>query len=300
MKKSLLIIMLMMVFVFSRTQEYHPLVDSNKIWSTAHQYSPGWTSFSDFTKFQGEETLEGNVYKKVWTTTDTNFASWNPSGYIREDAAKRVYIRTWSGGPDDLRYDFGAEVGDTISLFYDPMGIYFVVDSIDNYILLSGETRNRINLSCYAPESFFIGNDTWIEGMGSLYGVMQSGSCALVGDMPQLICFEENDTLKYFNDNFDNCFIVTGIATGNPITEQVRLFPNPSYGFIFIKVNDPLILPLKVTFYDPLGKQLLVKKVTDIEIKIDISRLASSSMIFYQLTGTNSFSGSGKILVQIK
>lgn len=72
MKKSLLIIMLMMVFVFSRAQNYHPLVDTNKLWSIAHQYFPGWwNQFSDFTKFEGEATLEGNIYKKVWITTDT-------------------------------------------------------------------------------------------------------------------------------------------------------------------------------------------------------------------------------------
>jgi hypothetical protein len=93
---------------------------------------------------------------------------------------------------------------------------------------------------------------------------------------------------------------VTGIATNNPITEKARIFSDPSYGFLFIKVNDPLILPLKVTFYDPLGKQILVKKVTDIESKIDISCLISPGLVFYQLKGSNGFSGSGKILVQIK
>jgi hypothetical protein len=145
-----------------------------------------------------------------------------------------------------------------------------------------------------------MGFDTWIEGMGSLYGVLQSGSCALVGDMPQLICFTENDTLKYFNSNYEDCFIVTGIATNNPVTDKAGIFPNPSYGLIFLKVNDPLILPLNITFYDPLGKRILGKNVTDIETKIDISGMTSSGMIFYHFKGPNGFSGSGKILVQAK
>jgi hypothetical protein len=298
MKKTLFIIMLIMISGFSQAQDYHPLVETNKMWSIKHQY--GLTPFSDFTKFQGEETIQGYIYKKVWTTKDTTLANWDPYGYIREDTSKRVFIRYWSGGPDDLRYDFGVDEGDTVYLFSDPMGIYFVVDSIDNYSLLTGETRKRINLSCYAGPGGFMGNDTWIEGMGSLYGVMQSGSCALVGDMPQLICFTENDTLKYFNSNFDDCFIATGIATNNPITGKTRIFPNPSYGLIVLKVDDPLILPLNITFYDPLGKQILDKKVTDIENEIDISGMTSSGMIFYHLKGPNGFSGSGKIMVQAK
>jgi len=180
------------------------------------------------------------------------------------------------------------------------MGIFFVVDSVDNYTLLSGETRKRINLSCYGAGGYPLGNDTWIEGMGSLYGVMQSGSCALVGDMPQLICFTENDTLKYFNENFDDCYIVTGIASDNPISGMVQIFPNPSSGQIFITVNNLQILPMIITFYDPQGKQILEKKLTDIENKIDISNLTSSGLLFYQLKGSNGFSGSGKILVHLQ
>lgn len=95
MKKLLLIIILIMVFASSWAQNYHPLVDTNKLWSIAHQYFPGWNQFSDFTKFQGEEILEGNVYKKVWTATDTNLANWNSNGYVCEDSNKHVYFRSW-------------------------------------------------------------------------------------------------------------------------------------------------------------------------------------------------------------
>jgi len=300
MKKFLLIIILMIVFVFSQAQKYHPLVDTNKLWSVAHQYFPGWTTYSDFTKFQGEETIQGNIYKKVWTTTDTTLANWNSYGYVREDTNKRVYFRYWAGGPDDLRYDFGANSGDTIYLFSDPMGNFLVVDSIDTCILLSGETRKRINLSCHGPERNSIGNDTWIEGIGSLYGITQSGTCLLVGDMPQLICFTENDTLKFQNDNFENCYVVTGIAANDPMSERIQIFPVPSSGTIFITVNNLQILPMIITFYDPLGKQILKKKLTDIENKIDISNLTNSGLLFYQLKGSNGFSGSGKILVHLQ
>jgi hypothetical protein len=295
MKKSLLIIMLMMVFGFSQAQNYHPLVDTNKLWSIKHQY--GLTPFSDFTKFQGEETFNGHIYKKVWTTTDTNLANWNPNGYIREDAGKRVYMRYWSGGPDDLRYDFGVDEGDTVYLFSDPMGIYFIVDSIDNYSLLTGETRKRINLSCFDGPGFFIGNDTWIEGMGSLYGVLQSGSCALVGDMPQLICFEENDTLKYFNTNFTDCYLITGLRLPESGLESISLFPNPSDGIISVNVNDQSILPLIMTFSDLTGNQILEKEIKGTGTSINLNEVTDQALVFYQVTGSKGFFAAGKIIV---
>jgi hypothetical protein len=287
MKRFFLIIMPIMVFVFSRAQVYHPLVDTNKLWSTAHQYSSGLTLSSDFTKFQGEETLQGHIYKKVWTTTDTSLANWNPNGYIREDTDKRVFIRSWSGGPDDLRYDFGADAGDTIYLFY------------DTFSLLTGEERKRINLSCYSVGSF-VGNDTWVEGMGSLYGVLQSGSCALLGDMPQMICFEENDTLKYFNNNFEECFIITGIRSPEYGSGSINFFPNPSDGIITVKVNDPLILPLTIVFYDLTGNKILEKKIQGTLTFIDLFGFTSTAVVFYQITGSKGSYSSGKIIVKKK
>jgi len=287
--------MLMMIFVFSWSQEYHTLVDTNKMWSTKHQY--GMTPSSDFTKFQGEETLDGHIYNKVWTTSDTNLTNWDSYGYIREDTNKRVYIRYWTGGPDDLRYDFGADEGDTVYLFYDPMGIFFVIDSIDNYSLLSGETRKRFHLSCYAGPGGFMGNDTWIEGMGSLYGVMQSGSCALVGDMPQLICFTENDTLKYFNTSFADCYLITGLVSPGSGSESITLFPNPSEGIITVKVNDPSILPLTIAFYNLLGKQILENEINETRTSINLNEVTRLSIVCYHVTGSKGFYYAGKIIV---
>jgi len=295
MKKLLLVIMLLMILGFSQAQNYHPLVDTNKMWSIKHQY--GMTPSSDFTRFQGEETLDGHIYKKVWTTADTLLANWDPDGYIREDTSKRVYIRYWSGGPDDLRYDFGADAGDTVYLFSDPMGIYFVVDSIDNYSLLTGEIRKRINLSCYAGPGGFIGNDTWIEGMGSLYGVMQSGSCALLGDMPQLICFEENDTLKYFNTNFTDCYLITGLKSPGFGSESITVFPNPSDGTISVKVYDQSVLPLTMVFDDLNGKHILEKEIKGTGISINLYEVTGPSIICYHVTGSKGFYAAGKIIL---
>jgi hypothetical protein len=173
-----------------------------------------------------------------------------------------------------------------------------VVDSVGTFTLLNGETRRKISLTCNMVGTAY-GNDTWVEGMGSLFGVLQSGTCLLVGDNPQLMCFTENDTLKYFNDNFDHCYIMTGIDSHQPATEMVRVFPNPSNGVISFHVNDPLILPIKITLFDQLGKRILEKQLTEPEVNIDLKELTESSFIFYKLTGMNGFAGSGKILIQI-
>lgn len=299
MKKAAFIILSIMSISLTWAQTYHPLVDTNKVWSIAHSYAQPFRYMSDFTKFEGDTTFNGHLYKQVWTTSDTTLESWNADGYIREEN-KQVYYLSWSGGPtNNLLYDFGANAGDTILLFSDPMGLYFVVDSVDNIILLSGESRRRVNLSGYLTGDF-MGNDTWVEGMGSLYGVLQSGTCVLVGDNPLLLCFHENDTLKYFNNSNSSCFIVTGIESHQPEAELVKVFPNPSDGFLSIHVNDASILPIKIILYDPLGKHILEKELTDTDNKINLSANKSVGFVFYQLTGSNRVSKSGKILIQDK
>ena len=296
MKKFSLIIFSLIIFIFSRAQDYHPLVDTNKVWSTAHFYFPWYPTNSDFIKFQGDTTINGIVYKQVWKCNDTTQTSWTQYGYIREDNDKRVWYLSWSGGAsNNLIYDFSVAAGDTVYLFYDPMGSFLVVDSTDTFTLLTGESRKRINLSCHFGEESF-GNDTWIEGMGSLYGALQSGNCLLVGDNPQLICFTENDTLKYFNDNFYQCYVVTGINDLETNKETLEIFPNPSGGVITILLSDPSSMPVSIVFYDPAGRKILDKEIKGPRTTIDLKGFTCSSFVFYQVIGSKGFSSSGKII----
>ena len=298
MKNYLFFIITSLMISKAVSQNYHPLVDTNKEWSTAHSWGQPFVHTSDYIKFLGDSTINGLVYKQVWRSNDTTGSNWTAYGFIRE-YNKQVFYLSWVGGaPNNLLYDFNAVAGDTISLFADPMGSYMVVDSVGTWTLLDGEVRRKMNLSCHVFGSNF-GSDTWIEGIGSLFGVLQSGTCMLVGDNPQLMCFHENDTLKYFNPNFNQCYIATGIDSHNLPLDQVNVFQNSGSGSINIKIDDSSQLPLNIVLYDVAGIKLAEKKLNNAESKIEIPGIHPPSFLIYQLSGKNGFRKSGKISITI-
>jgi hypothetical protein len=298
MNKFLAICLPAFIAMGAAAQTYHPLVDSGKTWSTVHHYYPGTTPFSDYVKFQGDTLINGLTYKKVWKSMDESQAAWAANGFIREAGGGQVFYMTWAGGsPNNLIYDFGAAAGDTVFLFDDPMGAYFVVDSVGTATLLTGELRKRLNLSCFMAGGGPLGQETWIEGMGSLYGVLQSGSCILIGDNPQLLCFREQDTLKYFNPGYSTCFVVTGTEESRSGPAPVEVFPNPADNVINIRVKSPVILPLKAVFRDPVGKVILESQLVERQTAIDLTGLSFPRVVLYTITGGDGFVGAGKIIV---
>ncbi|MEI6684294.1 MAG: hypothetical protein WCO44_16835 [Bacteroidota bacterium] len=205
MKKALFILFLFCVVPGTQSQSYHPLVQAGKIWSTKYVIEQVWI-YSDFKKFEGDTTFGGDTWMKIWTTRNSAMTGWTVTGYIRETASGRVFYKSGPTFAEQLIYDFSMQAGDTATFWGDPNTRYRL-DSITQTTLLTGEVRRRYNLS---PTGFSC-TDHWIEGAGSLLGVLEPASCLWVGGTSELLCFTENDTLKYFNPGYSSCYISTGI-----------------------------------------------------------------------------------------
>lgn len=275
------------VFVFNLSgQNYHPLVSSAKTWSIAHSYGQPFPWFSDYTRFGDDTLINSHMYKKVWKSQDSLLYGWTANGFIREDNQK-VYYLSWAGGPpNNLIYDFNVNTGDTVYLFSDPMEIRFIVDSVGSFTLLTGEIRRRIDLSCYSINTV-IGHDTWIEGIGSLSGVLGSGSCALVGDDPKLLCCHDNDTLKYMDLFYNICRLIKDIQTNRKNNDINRIFLNED-GQIVVKIRNPLQSPVNIRIIELTGQILCDKLITQQETIIKKELLPLNSWILFVITGTNS------------
>jgi hypothetical protein len=264
-------------------QTYHPLVTSGKTWSAAHSYGQPFPWFSDYIKFGEDTVINALIYKKVWKSQDSVLYGWTANGFIREDQ-QAVYYLSWAGGPPNhLLYDFNLNTGDTVYLFSDPMGIWFKVDSTGNFPLLSGEVRRKIALSCYTGNTV-VGHDTWIEGIGSLYGVLGSGSCALVGDDPRLLCCHENDTLKYIDPFYNTCHLITDTQGPTDNNDIAKVFVN-EHKQVIVKIGDTKLLPVHFRMIDLNGKILLNKMCKDPVTTFSSAILPGNSWVFYIITG---------------
>lgn len=255
MKLRLIILLAGCAFYTNHAQQslqeyqYVPFPNSNAVWS--EMYYPPILSGDDprYERFAltNEDTLIGSIaYKKVYIFFDTAFIKENASyvGGIREDENKKIFYRGTeihgfkpsyiqivnNGGTKDdeiLLFDFSLQVGDTFS--YGNLSMsedYLVVTEIDT-LRINNSTRKIFH---FEPIWWV----QWIEGIGSLKGLLfTSGDLPTNGLDNDLICFKKNDTILYFNAEYDKCIpLITKTNEIIEISSVIRAFPNPAFSSV--------------------------------------------------------------------
>ena len=200
------------------------LVDTNKLWSNLFDTHTGgpppYYLSTTFIKFSGDTVINGTYFKKVLATKDSLLSNFFNAGYIHEDSMNKVLYYSPYYSSIRLLYDFNAKVGDTIDIGYSTP-IPLVVDTVDS-IFIYNQYLKRMVLSLHGSSG-----EQWIQGIGSLCGVLNSGAYFTVGAFHELLCYYENDTLKYSNPAYTNCYYNTvGVNNIFPVKHEVCLYPN--------------------------------------------------------------------------
>ncbi|MBQ3677693.1 MAG: T9SS type A sorting domain-containing protein [Bacteroidales bacterium] len=194
-------------------------------------------------------------------------------GFFRQDGEK-YYYTSKTFGKEFLLYDFGVQTGDVVSICYDLLwGMYddlpqeieevtkFTVTKVDLITDKNGTERKRISLDC---------GDVWIEGIGSLNGLIHS--CRMGdGAYTKLLSYKENGAviMEYEPD----CLCEKTAI--NTILSQIKISPNP--------VHDELHLTLpnaenEIKIYDLQGKLLLQQNV-GFSAEINVSMLTAGTYV---------------------
>ena len=203
---------------------YHPIVEDGKQWNVLFSYP--WNppepqhKYTDIYKIEGDTLVDGVSYKVMYTTRNENLTGWSVCGVIRETEDMQVLYRRDGSSYDEILYDFSMEVGDTICMCdYGYDGCCMVVIEKGETIV-NGEPRKQIVL-----EYSWGDQEVWIEGIGSLYGIIDSGSLFLTGGSTNLLCYYEDGDLIWQNTTpgYDECYMVYP----TPPTP-----PEPSQGFV--------------------------------------------------------------------
>jgi hypothetical protein len=216
MKKIFLVFGLILFLSNTFAREYHPFVDTTKMWSAMRTAYPQGIQETYFTRFGGDTVINKTTYNKVLETTDTLLQNWELIGTVREEpGSKTVYYRDLNGNEGKL-YDFNMQAGDTLEItnyYYGPTYSTFTYScmSVDS-ILINGQYHNS-----YVVRFLWTDNkekysyETWIEGIGCDYGALASGFCQVMGNTYGLLCYYENDVLIY-NTPLNQCKITGDIC----------------------------------------------------------------------------------------
>ncbi len=201
-----------------------------------------------------DTTVNGLFYKKskivVTSPTPVIPGILPPHGTVvghillREDTiARRIYHFNQNTGTDELLYDFGLSIGDTMPVVFNPQS--YVLTSIDSVLLNNGEYHRRFVFTGSSGQNVY-----WIEGVGNINVPFSPTS---VGGLPPsqlgLICSYQNGINLYDVGNLHgiNC---SNLLTTNPAIhkkDNFKIIPNPSITEFRIEVDDPFPLAVSVT-----------------------------------------------------
>jgi len=291
--KLIVILLFSQIMSFGQSSDF--LVDTNKIWSHLH-ISPDlgdpsphtWTT--DFITFRQDTIININHYKKVFHALDSNHLVWGCIGFIREDSASKVFYKSVQDSSERLLYDFGAQVGDTVTI---DNGLTFdlIVDSIDS-IFVYNKYMKRI-LFQMSPE-------IWIEGIGSMAGVLQSGLSLLTGQIDELLCYYENDTLKLSNTYYQECFYNNvGINEIEKNEIKTKLYPNPVVGTsTFLIEGNPDKKYFVLEIYSVIGTRIKTIIINNDKQTVIRKSDFSSGLYFYKLTSHETEIKTGKFEIE--
>ena len=280
--KSVVILFLISITTTLNAQN---LVDTNNVWSTVECLAGGACGTTVVT-FGSDTLINSILYKKVLETTDSvNYSNSFITAAREDTSAHKVYFY---GGNEFLAYDFSLQQGDT---FYNSWGWNYLVLMTDSITLLNGEKRKRIYLDSPYQE-------VWIEGIGSSFGVLAPNFYDHTADLlSNLNCYKENDTLKYANPNYPDCYYVsTGIfnVSGN-IEYTVSPMPFSSQAKITFKNPAREILSLKI--YDPEGRLVnCIPNISGNEIQIERGGM-KEGIYYFDLRGEKIRSIKGKLVI---
>jgi hypothetical protein len=262
MKKSA-ISLILWLFCFSvYCQQYHPLPDSNVVWTVRTERF--WSDTSPYGKYdywteiyvlKGDTIKNGKTYKKCYVTLDSAAQnSLTLVAIMRSDSTKKKYFgfRTpiTNTATEQLFYDFSVKTGDVIQIsFPDFSGNLIEIKAVkeDSIQIFTGEYRRRIKFQQNNAPSWW-NNEYWVEGVGSLAGLFYAGiPLGQVADIgyPWLICESENGIVKYSNS--EKCYYppVKYVDIKKLEKNTALLFPNPIKTSIYIsEIQDGSLLDL--------------------------------------------------------
>jgi hypothetical protein len=266
--------------------------ENDVFWTYKEIYNPYWDFYmthSVIFSLHGDTVVENKKYHLYYDETGM-------SGIRQENQkvyARRFNIYHYYQQDEFLLYDFSVKAGDTIHT--NATSGYIsrlpVVSKTDTILMENGESRKRI----------FLGWDTWIEGIGSMSGLLypseEMTSCG--GNSRELISFT-NGTKLLYNDSAmcANYGCYKSSVDAIPVLKNVDLkefiYPNPAFNKISIStgiLSEPCIFELM----DVHGNIVLHSVVSTNSNSVNLSGY-TNGLYLYRLLQNGKMIKAGKIV----
>jgi hypothetical protein len=277
---TLLALLLIAGGVTMQAQEYLPIAQKGNEW---HTFETGIWQINNYVNWcSGDTLIEDVQYMKIMGTVNDSY----PIFYtlLREEDGK-VWKRYSIAHPETLLYDFTASVGDTLRIgdFAEEM----VLDSI-SMVQIGDVDRRKF---WFGLEYDNLGRprakETWIEGIGSDYGLLWTGYFNVFDGWHCLLCFHQNGELVWENPEYGTC---TYDAIEENKDSEISIYPNPVRDRVVIEG----IEAVKIQVYNTLGQVVKTVRGTN---EIDLSGLVDGVYLL-RITDVDGRSHAARVVVK--
>jgi len=221
----------------AQTNIYHPFPDSNAVWNVSFVTPWACPWQIDLVEnysyvLSGDTTINNTVYNKINVPFVQANCTGGPhsSGYagcIRQDTSLRQVYFIWRNDTvEKLLYDFNWEPGDTVTgclvSYWNCISV-LTISAIDS-IIIDSSYRKR----WHVVDHLLTNVATFIEGIGSAQGLLESICPMIDGPIPSLMCFQQNGQSVYPNPNAQ-CNTIVSVQEHEILNNEAGIFlsPNP-------------------------------------------------------------------------
>ena len=273
---TLLVLLLMAGGVTMQAQEYLPIAQKGNEW---HTLSTTLFGYSNYVNWCSGDTIIGDVrYMKIMGTLNDGYP--HLFTVLREEDGK-VWKRHLNTSEETLLYDFTASVGDTLC-FGEP-GASFVLDSI-SMVQIGDVDRRKF---WFGLEYDGLGNprakETWVEGIGSDFGLLWSGYYGVYDGWHCLLCFHQYGELVWQNPEYNTCSYPYDAIEENKDSE-ISVYPNPGNNTLNICTA---LQNACVEVYDMNGRMVCRQEITENVTSINAEGWPSGSYVWKVVAGTS-------------
>ncbi|MDD6210359.1 MAG: T9SS type A sorting domain-containing protein, partial [Bacteroidales bacterium] len=237
--------------------------EKDAIWCIKTDFQPQMLLYG----LTGDTVINEKQYGKLYQLSDTTLNIDEGGEYIgairTEERKVWLYPNISNSDKELLLYDFskGKGEGITINFFVDfefeaSVPSFFLTDV--DFPKIYDLTEDTLNRKHYKIEGNSIGQDEWIEGIGSLRGLFfYSINFPIRGSYyyPKLISLKQGDSIVYHNkDVCKEPFCWFGVGVEDTQQKQTALlYPNPVKEILHIDFGE-ILLPVRFELFDPQGR----------------------------------------------
>lgn len=278
--KFLLSILTIPMFVFGQVTNHFDNLDSKwnvaKTYPAANQQNPNFVAtMTTVFGFQGDTLINGNLWFKLYSTSDSLFQNNLVFKGLTRTDNNRVLFLDPSNQLDTL-YDFNISLGDSVLFnLYGQFPEKIPVINIDS-IQINGQFYRRFHFA--EPtiiNAFDLLSEVWIEGIGSIHGpIFTNFPIKFSTEIPDsliLTCTYSNSQQFWQHPSYNSCYLNIVLGIDKKTKTDLTFYPNPVQDIIKLNLTKPDYYEINI--FNSAGQKLLQKTITSDVLTIDLTSL---------------------------